>query len=50
MDKKIQAFNDLYDNVVKYEGVLNMKRLSADQSYTLKKAEKTKKNKKEKKN
>lgn len=46
MDKKIQALNDLYDNVIKYEGVLNMKRLSADQSYTLKKTEKTKKSKK----
>lgn len=50
MDKKIQAFNDLYDNVIKYEGVLNMKRLSTDKSYTLKKTENTKKNKKQKKN
>lgn len=49
MDKKIQAFNDLYDNVIRYEGVLNMKRLSADNSYTLKKTEKTQKNKKQKK-
>lgn len=50
MEEKVQAFNDLYDNVIKYEGVLNMKRLSADKSYTLKKAEKSKKNKKSKKN
>lgn len=50
MDSKIRAFNDLYDNVIKYEGVLDMKRLSADQSYTLKKTEKAKKNKKPKKN
>lgn len=50
MPQKIQAFNDLYDNVIKYEGVLNMKRLSSDQSYTLEKGKKTKKNKKQKKN
>ena len=42
MPQKIQAFNDLY--------VLNMKRLSSDQSYTLEKGKKAKKNKKQKKN
>lgn len=50
MDKKIQALNEFYDNAIKYEGVLNMKRLSADQRYTLKKTEKTKKSKNKKKN
>lgn len=46
MEEKIQAFNEFYDNAVKYEGVLNMKRLSSDQRYTLEKAEKTKNKKK----
>lgn len=41
MDKKLLAFNDIYDNVVKYSGVLNMKRVSADGSYTLKKIKKS---------
>lgn len=43
LDKKLLALNDMYDNVVKYEGVLNMKRISTDGSYTLKKTEKSKK-------
>lgn len=49
MAEKIQAFNEFYDNAIKYEGVLNMKRLSTDQKYTLKKSEDTKKNKNKKK-
>ena len=49
MDKKLLALNDIYDNVVKYSGVLNMKRVSADGSYTLKKIKKsTKKDSKSK--
>ncbi len=51
LDKKLRDFNDLYDNVIKYRGVLNMKHVSTDGSYTLKKSKKsTKKAKKEKNN
>lgn len=45
MEQKILAFNDLYENVIKYEGVLNMKRLNETGTYTLKKTKKTKKKK-----
>lgn len=45
MEDKVLAFNDLHDNVIKYRGVLNMKRLNETGTYTLKKTEKTKKKK-----
>lgn len=48
MDKKLLALNDIFDNVVKYSGVLNMKRVSADGSYTLKKSQKKSSNSKKK--
>jgi cell division protein FtsQ len=46
LDKKLLQLNDMYDNVIKYRGVLNMKRVSLDGSYTLKKTKKTKNKKK----
>ena len=39
LDKKLRDFNDMYDNVIKYKGVLNMKYVSEDGSYTLKNTE-----------
>lgn len=39
LDKKLLDLNDLFDNVVKYKGVLNMKRVSSEGNYTLKRAE-----------
>ena len=39
LDKKLRDFNDMYDNVIKYKGTLNMKFVSEDGSYTLKKAD-----------
>lgn len=35
LDKKLSALNDMYSNVIKYKGVLNMKRVSTDGSYTM---------------
>lgn len=43
LDKKLRDFNDLYDNVIKREGVLNMKHISADGKYTMKKITKSQK-------
>lgn len=37
IEKKLKDFNDMYANVIKYEGVLNMKHVSEDGNYTLKK-------------
>lgn len=45
MEDKVLAFNDLHDNVIKYRGVLNMKRLNETGTYTLKKTKKSKKKK-----
>lgn len=45
MEDKVLAFNDLHDNVIKYQGVLNMKRLNETGTYTLKKTNKSKKKK-----
>ena len=39
LDKKLRDFNDMYDNIIKYKGTLNMKFVSEDGSYTLKKAD-----------
>lgn len=43
MDAKLRGLNDLYKNVLKYRGVLNMKTLNPEGHYTLKKQEKPKK-------
>ena len=43
LDKKLKDFNDMYKNVIKYKGTLNMKHASEDGSYTLKKSEEKKK-------
>ncbi len=48
LDKKLKKLNDIYDDVIKLSGVLNMKRLSVDGSYTLKRTEKTNKSDKKK--
>lgn len=50
LDRKLTAFNDMYSNVINMEGVLNMKRLSSDGSYTLKTEEETSKNENQNKN
>lgn len=39
LDKKLKDFNDMYDKVIGYDGVLNMKHASEDSSYTIKKNE-----------
>lgn len=49
LNKKLQTLNDMYDNVVKVRGILNMKHLNSDGVYTLKKTEKTSKKKGNKK-
>lgn len=49
LNKKLQTLNDMYDNVIKVRGVLNMKRVSSDGVYTLKKTQKDKKKKDKKK-
>lgn len=50
LKQKLSALNDMYDNVIKYKGVLNMKRVSSDGSYTMEKTEtETKQNTKKKK-
>lgn len=49
LNKKLQTLNDMYDNVVKVRGILNMKRINSDGVYTLKKTEKTSKKKSDKK-
>ncbi len=46
LDKKLNAFNDFYEDAIKYEGTLNMKRLSTDGSYTFEKPEETTESKK----
>ena len=43
LDKKLKDFNDMYKNVIKYKGNLNMKHASEDGSYTLKQSEEKKK-------
>ena len=49
LDKKLSTLNDMYKSVIKYKGILNMKRVSTDGRYTLKKTEpKTQKGKKDK--
>lgn len=45
MEEKVLALNDMYENVIEYQGVLNMKYLDPTGTYTLKKTEKTKKKK-----
>lgn len=50
MDAKLRDLNDLYKNVIKYSGVLNMKRLDKDGKYTLKKKDNSKKTKDKTKN
>ena len=45
LDKKLSDFNDLYKNASKYKGTLNMKWVSTDGSYTLKKEQETTKSK-----
>lgn len=37
LDKKLKDLNDMYQKILKYNGVLNMKRASEDGSYTLRK-------------
>lgn len=46
LDKKLKDFKDIYNNVIKYQGVLNMKRVNEEGSYTLKKINNPKKKKK----
>lgn len=43
LDKKLQTLNDMYSKVVKQKGTLNMKHVSDDGSYTVKKSEEKKK-------
>jgi hypothetical protein len=43
LDKKLKDFNDMHKKVIKYQGVLNMKHVSEDGSYTLKKTQRKKK-------
>lgn len=45
-DKKLSVLNDMYSNVIKHKGVLNMKRLSSNGSYTLKEEDSKTKTKK----
>ncbi len=46
LDKKLHAFSDMYSKVIQQNGVLNMKHVSEDGSYTVKKIEgKTQQNK-----
>lgn len=46
LDRKLQAFNDMYSKVIEQSGILNMKHVSEDGSYTVKKSEeKTQQNK-----
>ncbi len=45
LEKRVKAFNDLYDQVIKDKGVLNMKRLDERGYYTLKDTTKSKKKK-----
>lgn len=46
IDKKLQAFHDMYSQVIEQKGILNMKHVSEDGSYTVKKSqEKTQQNK-----
>ncbi len=40
LDKKLRDFNDNYNNVIRYEGILNMKRVNEEGIYTLKKNKK----------
>ena len=42
---QLSDFNDLYKNASKYKGTLNMKWVSTDGSYTLKKEQETTKSK-----
>jgi cell division protein FtsQ len=49
LDRKLIALNDMYSDVIKHKGVLNMKHLSADGSYTMQEeTTKAAKNKKKK--
>lgn len=43
MDKKLKTLNDMYSKVVEQKGILNMKHVSDDGSYTVKKIEEKKK-------
>lgn len=46
LDKKLQTFSDMYRKVIEQNGILNMKHVSEDGSYTVKKSEeKTQQNK-----
>lgn len=40
LNKKMEAFNDMYSKVIQQSGILNMKYASEDGSYTLKKTQK----------
>lgn len=39
LDKKLQAFHDMYSKVIEQKGILNMKHVSEDGSYTVKKSQ-----------
>lgn len=45
LNKKLQTLNDMYSNVIKAKGTLNMKHLNQEGVYTLKKEEETTKKK-----